>query len=324
MKSVLRWGFLAVAVALLAWAVIVTWDQFVAALRDLTWNAVVGAFLACVIALGINALSWRAVMRSIGLTATVPESLRVFLLSQVGKYIPGSVWPVLAQAEFARDHGVSRARAMTGSIVAMIVGVVTAGIVGTVGLVVSVPGAVGSYWWVLLVAAGLAVLLVPPVLARLVALAFRITKRTEQPARIGAGPLLVSAAWSVLMWLILGFQAWLLLRELAPGAGYAIATGAFAFSWLVGFLVVIAPAGVGAREAALVVTLSSVTEPAQALSLALISRFLMTAADAVGLAAGIAIRRRRIAVVNGPEAIVDADAVSDPEPGPATDEPGRP
>ncbi|WP_062304064.1 lysylphosphatidylglycerol synthase transmembrane domain-containing protein [Demequina subtropica] len=292
MKAALRWGFLAVAVALLAWAVITGWDEVSVALRDLTWGAIAGALLACVVALGINAMSWRAVMRSIGLTATVPEAMRVFLLSQVGKYVPGSVWPVLAQAEFARDHGVSRPRAMTGSIVAMVVGVVTSAVVGAVGLLVAVPDALATYWWVLVVAAALAAMLVPSVLARVVALAFRVTRRTEEPARIGGRALLVSAAWSALMWVVLGVHAWLLLRELAPGAGLAVATGAFAFAWLVGFLVVIAPAGAGAREVALALALGPVATPAQALSLALVSRFVMTAADAIGLGIGIAIGAR--------------------------------
>ncbi|WP_062517440.1 lysylphosphatidylglycerol synthase transmembrane domain-containing protein [Demequina gelatinilytica] len=291
-KAALRWGFLAVAVGLLAWAVITGWDEVSVALRDLTWGAIAGALVACVVALGVNAMSWRAVMRSIGLTATVPEALRVFLLSQVGKYVPGSVWPVLAQAEFARDHGVSRPRAMTGSIVAMVVGVVTSAVVGAIGLLVAVPGALASYWWVLVVAAALATMLIPPVLARVVALAFRVTRRTEEPARIGGRALLASAAWSALMWVVLGVHAWLLLRELAPGAGLVIATGAFAFAWLVGFLVVIAPAGAGAREGALVLVLAPVATPAQALSLALVSRFVMTAADAIGLGVGIAIGAR--------------------------------
>ena len=30
---------------------------------------------------------------------------RVFLLAQLGKYLPGSVWPVLAQTELGRDLG---------------------------------------------------------------------------------------------------------------------------------------------------------------------------------------------------------------------------
>lgn len=301
LKRAIRWGFLAVAVALLAYAVIKQWDEVAQALRDLTLMAIVGASLAACAALVVNAMSWRAVMRSVGLEASVPAAMRVFFLSQIGKYVPGSVWPVLAQAEFARDHGVSRARAMTGSIVAMVVGVVTAAIVGLVGVIITVPDAVATYWWVAPVAVGLVALLVPPVLNRVVALLFRLTKRTEEPARVGGGALVASTAWSVLMWLLLGVQAWLLLREIAPGPGstYVLATGAFALAWLVGFLVVIAPAGAGAREAALILLLGSVATRPEALSLALVSRFVMTAADGLAFLAGLAIGHGRPA--NAPD-----------------------
>jgi len=295
MKNLLRWGFLAIAVVLLGWAVIVEWDEVSEALRSLSLGAIIGAGLAATIALGVNALSWREVMMSVGLEASVASALRVFLLSQVGKYVPGSVWPVLAQAEFARDHGVTRARAMTGSIVAMVVGVVTAAVIGLIGVAITVPDAVATYWWIAPIAVVLVAMLTPPVLRRVVALAFRVTKRTEEPAHVSGRALAASAGWSVLMWLLLGVQAWLLLREIAPGpeSTLILATGAFALAWLVGFLVVIAPAGAGAREAALVFLLGSVATGPQALSVALVSRFLMTAADAIGFGVGVAIGRGR-------------------------------
>jgi len=179
--------------------------------------------------------------------------------------------------------------------VAMVVGVVTAAIVGVVGIALTVPDAVATYWWIFPVAIALVAALTPPVLRRLVEFAFRLTKRAEEPAHVSGGALVASAAWSVLMWLLLGLQAWLLLREIAPGpdANYVIATGAFALAWLVGFLVVIAPAGAGVREAALVALLGSVATGPQALSLALVSRFVMTAADAIGFGVGVLIRRGR-------------------------------
>ena len=295
LKGLLRWGFLGAAVVLLGWAVIVEWDEVSEALRSLSLGAIIGAGLAATIALGVNALSWREVMMSVGLEASVASALRVFLLSQVGKYVPGSVWPVLAQAEFARDHGVTRARAMTGSIVAMVVGVVTAAVIGLIGVAITVPDAVATYWWIAPIAVVLVAMLTPPVLRRVVALAFRVTKRTEEPAHVSGRALAASAGWSVLMWLLLGVQAWLLLREIAPGpeSTLILATGAFALAWLVGFLVVIAPAGAGAREAALVFLLGSVATGPQALSVALVSRFLMTAADAIGFGVGVAIGRGR-------------------------------
>lgn len=293
MRNALKWGFLVIATALMAWALVASWDEVVATVRTMSWPAVAASLAAAVVALGLSMLSWRAVMRAVGLDVRVTVAARVFFLSQMGKYVPGSVWPVLAQAELGREHGVSRARSMTGAIVAMIVGAVTAGIVGVAGLVLSRPDTLATYWWAAAAALAMGAVLVPPLLHRVVALAFRVTRRTEEPARIGGRALAASVALAVAQWIVLGVHAWLLLDQVAPGTPVALAAGAFAFAWLVGFVVVIAPAGAGAREAALVLALSGVVAPAQALSIALVSRLFMTLADVAGLGAGLAIGARR-------------------------------
>jgi hypothetical protein len=120
-------------------------------------------------------------------------------------------------------------------------------------------------------------------------------RRDAVPPRIGGRALLASAAWSVANWLALGVQAWILLDALTAGTEtlWPLATGAFALAWLVGFLVVFAPAGVGPREWALVVLLGAAATRPEALALALVSRFAMTLADALGLAGGVLARRWR-------------------------------
>lgn len=288
-----KWAFMVIAVALLAWALARNWTDVREALVGIGWWPLILASLVASVALGFNALSWRAVMRAVGLNAPWRAAVSVFLISQPGKYVPGAVWPVLAQAEFAKQHHVSRARALTGSIVAMVMGVAMAGVVGALGIALATPGSLLDYWWALVVAGALVALMTPPLLHRLVKLAFRVASRTEEPATINGRALLECAGWSALNWVALGVHAWLLIKPLADSApSLALATGAFALAWLVGFLVVLAPAGLGAREAALVVMLASVATQPQALAVALLSRFAMTIADAVGMLAGLAMRAR--------------------------------
>jgi hypothetical protein len=289
----IRWAFVAVAAGLLAWALY----RYRGAIAD-SWTSIGAlAFLAsgavALVALGANALSWRAVMRAVGLRSTPRDATRVFFISQAGKYVPGSVWPVVAQAEFARDHGVDRVRALIGSLGAMVVGGVTAGVIGAVGTTVFVPGAFAAYWWVLPIAAALAVVLVPSVLRRVVARAMAMRGRQGEAPEIAARDLAVAILWSAAMWALLGVHAWILLRQIAPGpsVSWPLATGVMALAWLVGFLVVFAPAGAGAREAAFVVLLGAVATAPQALGFALASRVLMTLADAVALMIGLALRR---------------------------------
>lgn len=284
-----RWAFVAIAGGLLAWALLEYRGAIVDAWSSIGTLPLIGSGLAALVALGANALSWRATMRSVGLRATRREAAGVFFVSQAGKYVPGAVWPVVAQAEFARDHGVDRFRAVVGSLGAMLVGVVTASIIGAVGTTVFVPGALATYWWVLPVAAALALVLAPPILRRIVARAMKMRGRQGEVPQIAGRDLVVASLWSAAMWLLLGVHAWILLRGIAPGpsVSWPLATGVIALAWLVGFVVVFAPAGAGAREATMVVLLGAVATPAEALAFALASRVLMTLADAIAFAIGL-------------------------------------
>ncbi len=289
----LRWGLFALATGLIAWAVARQWSGVSESLATVGWPRVLLATGLALAALGFNTMSWRSVMKSVGLQAPLREASGVFLVSQAGKYVPGAVWPVIAQSEFARAHGVSRARATVGSLVAMAVGVVMAAVVGAVALAVFSPGAVVTYWWALLIAAVLVVTLIPPVLSRLLKIALKVLRRQGEVPRIGGRALAASAGWSALNWAALGAQAWILIRALGGDASFGLATGAFALAWLVGFVVVFAPAGVGPREYALVLLLGSAVTRPEALAFALLSRFAMTLADAIGLALGGFARRSR-------------------------------
>jgi uncharacterized membrane protein YbhN (UPF0104 family) len=71
----------------------------------------------------------------------------------------------------------------------------------------------------------------------------------------------------------------------------------FAAAWAVGFLLALAPAGVGPREAALVVMLSPTVGQPVALVAAVVSRLLLTGSDILwAAAAALAARRNRGAV----------------------------
>jgi uncharacterized membrane protein YbhN (UPF0104 family) len=63
-------------------------------------------------------------------------------------------------------------------------------------------------------------------------------------------------------------------------------------AWTAGFLVLIVPAGAGAREAVLILALAPALPTAPATLLALLSRLLATVADLVWAAVGIALRPR--------------------------------
>ncbi|HEX5494994.1 MAG TPA: lysylphosphatidylglycerol synthase transmembrane domain-containing protein, partial [Mycobacteriales bacterium] len=251
--------------------------------RRLDAVSVAGAVLFALAGLVANMLSWRAVLAGMGSRLPVTAAARIFMLAQLGKYLPGSVWPVLAQTEMGRDHGVPRLRSGGAAIAALIVGLTVGAIVAGLGLVTTGTGALRSYAWVLAVIPFGLVALHPRVLRALLDTAMRLLRRPGQQHSVDGRSLLVAAGWSLVMWLCFGAHVWVLARALGASGGSlpVISAGAYAAAWVVGFLVVIAPAGAGPREVVLVLALAPVLPRGDALVLALVSRFVMLVGDVV-------------------------------------------
>lgn len=296
----LRWVAL-VAVLLFAVAYVTSsWDGITTGIGRLDGPAVLGALGLVGVGLVSAMLSWRAVLGGLGSHLPPLAAARVYFLGQLGKYVPGSVWPILAQAELSNEYGVPRARAGFAAITQMLIGLVVGIAVAAVSLAASAPGALVTYWWLGLVAVAGVVALVPAVFNRASAVALRLARRDGDQVPLSARSIGASAAWCVVMWLAFGAQIWLMARGLGTPSStlFALATGGYALAWVVGFVIIVLPAGAGAREAALVLALAPVLDRDNALALALVSRFLMLLGDAG--AAGIAAVAERVHVHRHP------------------------
>ena len=74
----------------------------------------------------------------------------------------------------------------------------------------------------------------------------------------------VATAWALVAWVLAGLQIWLLAVPLGAPATwrtFALTTGGYALAWAIGLVVVVAPAGAGAREVALAAVLSTGARP---------------------------------------------------------------
>jgi glycosyltransferase 2 family protein len=242
--------------------------------------------------------SWRAVLADLGGALPQAPAMRVFYLGQLGKYLPGTVWPAVTQMRLGRDYRVPPRASGAAFVVFMLL------LIGT-GLLVGLPvipllgrDAADEYRWLALVVPLFALALSPPVLNRVMAVALRWARRPPMPAPLTPGGVLRGAGWAVLSWLCYGGQVYLLARTLGAHGGALLwlqCTGAFAAAFVSGPLLLVVPAGAGVREAALLLLLgSTVTAPVAAV-IAVVSRLLFVAGDlawsGVGMvAAGRAVR----------------------------------
>lgn len=289
-RPLFRWGFLTVAVGLALWALVSRWSEVVQALGRLDLGLVTAAAAVTAVQLMVTGMVWRALLADLGSPLPLPLAARVFFVGQIGKYVPGSLWPVVMQAELARDHGVPRRRTASATLVMLLLGAATALMVALVSAPFVPQVGHGRYTWLLLLVVPLVVALHPrllgPVLDRLLGV-LGGEPLEHPPSATGTA---IATGWALASWLGAGLQVWLLGGALGAPLTWrtlALAVAGYAFAWAAGLLVVVAPAGVGAREVVLIAVFGPVLGDAGAvLVLVLASRVLFTLADltAAGLA----------------------------------------
>jgi hypothetical protein len=172
-----------------------------------------------------------------------------------------------------------------------------------------------KYLWVLLVLPAVIVCLHPRVLNPLLNRLFKLVKRPGLDTPLTGRVLIHALAWSFTAWIFNGLQIWFLAEKFGAPAGKTIlvALGGYAFAWCVGFVVIIAPAGGGIRDALLAAWLTPVIGGGPALAVMLVSRAVSTVSDLLVAGAAAASRRGGKGVVEGkdrPPAPPETEAVT--------------
>ena len=282
----MRWSFVAVTVGLGGYAVAREWPDVRAGLASMGVGTTAEALLCVLVAMVMTMQVWRALLAGLGSPLPARAASRIMFIGQLGKYLPGSVWPVLAQMELGNAYRVPRHRSAAASVLTMVVSLLT----GLLTALITLPFVAGApaYLWAFAITPLLLACLHPRVLNAVVGRLLRLARRPPLEQPLTGRAMAAALAWSWFSWVFYGLQIWLLATRVGapPGRTVLLAAGGFAFAWSVGFLVVLAPAGAGVRDVLLIATLSPVLGTGSATAVALMSRALMTAGDL--LTAGLA------------------------------------
>jgi len=286
-----RWGwkkFAAYALFLIAlvaavWAIASRGPELVKALQQLSILALVGSFVAGLLGILTLYLSWLAAVTDGQVELPVREGLRIYGVGQIGKYLPGSVWPVITQTQLGRRLGISPLRMASGALLALAVSVSSGLVLGVVLLPFSGGDATRKLWWVSLAAIPLVVVVLPPILNRLIAFAARILRRGPvQPAYTLPG-IARSAGWAIVGNFFFGLHIFCLAYSLGATSfrSYLLSVCAYSLASCIGVIVIFAPAGAGVRETVLIAVLAPVLSVDSALAIALVSRGVLILVDVV-------------------------------------------
>jgi uncharacterized membrane protein YbhN (UPF0104 family) len=220
----------------------------------------VAAVVASVAAVSAYGFVWPLILRRLGTPAPL-SWISLFFKSQLGKYLPGSVWQYAGRVGLARNRGVPVQRALVSIVAEVVYSAIAAAAVSS--LILGWVAACATF-------VGLGLLCA-------LTLAFR-----PSPA-LRAGP--ATVVLYLVVWGLYGLAFWTTGRALfaVPASDLPRYIGVFALAWLAGLVAVFAPGGIGVREAVIAALLKNKLGEADAIVLAATSRIVLTAID---LAAG--------------------------------------
>jgi hypothetical protein len=230
--------------------------------------------------------TWRAILASWEARLPFVPAARIWMVSNLGRYVPGRFWHIAAMGVLAQRVGLSPVAA-TGSAVLNTAVNIAAGflvVMATGWRLLSLPYAgAPAVAAAIVIAIGLGLLIVPwltPKALRLAERAMGSAVEVKVPPRRALAYAIIG---NVAGWILYGLAFQLLTRALvgaAPG-GLASYIAVYTLSYLVGYLVLPAPAGVGFREASMITLMpaAGLATAAQAAVLAIASRVLLTVLD---------------------------------------------
>jgi hypothetical protein len=286
-------AFVVAIVGLGILTVVDQWTDFKSGIDRLGVLAALEALACVLVGLFLTMQVWRQLLAAAGSRLSVRASSRIFFIGQLGKYMPGSVWPVLTQMELGRTYKVPRQRSATTALLSMLIGLTSGLLAALVGLPFLSGGSVHKYWWAFPFIPVLLVCLHPRVLNPVIAFGLKKMRKPAPEIPLTGRVIGTAIAVNLASWLFNGLQIWVMTARLGVhGGGTLLAcVGAYAFAWSVGFLVVPVPAGAGIKDAILIVELAALLGggapgTAAATAIALVSRGVTILGDLIG--AGVA------------------------------------
>ena len=297
-RAVLGAIVIALVFAAAAYAIYRQRHSLADSIRDIGPAAMLASLGLGVLGVACTYPSWRAVLAGLSVRLPWAAGAKVFFTSQLGKYLPGSVWPVLLQMEAGRAHGASRRTMISANLVTLVLSCAVGLLIAAGALPFADTTALHKYWWFLLALPLLLALLHPRAIPWLLDRAFGLLRREPLGERLDARASFVAASWSLASFVLLGLHVAVLALALGGDTTkiLLLSVGGMALAVAGGVLFIPAPAGAGVRDVILALVLGAELSSARALAVVIASRVLLILGD-IGLAGvAVAIRPRSSAL----------------------------
>lgn len=280
------------------WFLVRNWED----LRMLSLQCNVWYVLLALLLLGIFfvllILGWLQILRWMGFPLDILSGARDWFVSQLGKYVPGKVLMAVSRVYLVAREGIAPPIGLLSLYLEI-------GLLILAGLLLylttwPVWGISSPYTWLSLAALPIGLVLIyPPLLECTLNWALRLLRQKPIRLYLRYGQVLLLLLFYMVSWCVYGASQYCLIVAFCPlrAEEFLPILGISSLSWVLGFLALLAPAGLGIREGVQALLLAQFLPTAVATITPLFSRLLWSLGEGLGIViavVGVAVRRCRV------------------------------
>jgi uncharacterized membrane protein YbhN (UPF0104 family) len=225
---------------------------------------------------------WGRAIQILGGRIQGGQTLHAYFVGQLGKYVPGGIWPVLGRSELVRRTGMPASLAYLSTVISLVATYSAAALTA----MIAAPLGMRSYKVsviVSLIVAGLFMLglltLLPRFRFAILRVVEDVRRESPAPASRSGRSLILLVVTHIPAWFTIALATLLVSAALGTPGDFWNIVFATTVAWIAGFLLLPVPGGIGIRESAFVAAATSLPVPIAA-TVAITARLLFVTVDA--------------------------------------------
>jgi len=266
------------------------WQTFATYPWQFAWLPILLALLVRFVQMLLNATIWWRALALAGAAISYRLGLSLYLRTQIARYLPGGIWDVVGRFVLGQEAGVSK-RSMAASIgLEMGLQILSGSVFLLLALALVQDLDSQRYLWIgVLVALATLIVLSPPIFTFLVNSGLKLLRKPPLTMHLTYLSLVLLFLARLLSHAMVGLGFYLFTLGLTPTplSHAPILISSYVGSWLVGYLAVLVPMGIGVREGALVLLLGGKLPFAVITASAVGYRVLIAIRDLLAAALGV-------------------------------------
>ncbi|MCL5409368.1 MAG: DUF2079 domain-containing protein [Patescibacteria group bacterium] len=253
--------------------------------KNVSLDAILLSGVLFLLYLYFRAVSWFFILKSLGKYLALPDNFSTWFLGESARYIPGNVWSFLGRVYLAKQKNIPRRVTSLSLAIEISLLLMTTAIL-SIPAIIETNFLVENFKLIWLEITLLLILLLVVgllIFAPLSRYFLKLKNFWQQVGKVNFHLILLASVLQILAWSCYGLAGWYFINQLAPQINLVLVFSSMIFVWLIGYLSLVTPMGLGVREGLLVLIIGPLIGVVPATVAALFLRGILVISEVINL-----------------------------------------